>query len=732
MFDNWSTDYERDRSWAGIARGIRGLVVTSVIAGVLVATSIAPIAAVTGVAGRDTLNTFDSLPSDISLGGTAQRNQIFANRDGVPVKVAEIYDQNRKDLTWDETSQFLKDAAIAGEDRRYYEHGGVDPQSLARAAYGFITKTGDTGGSTIAMQVVKNIRINESQQLDTEKARNAAYKEAIRKSPARKVQEIRLAIALEKKYTKNEILLAYLNLAGFGKATYGIEAASERYYGISATDVTLPQAASLIAIVQTPDALNLSDPVNYPKNLARRNLILDNMLELKKITKAQHDEAIATPIESYVNPQLPSNGCLYASDAKFFCDYVSLKVKDLAALGATPEERDANWRRGGYELYTSLDLNQQAVAQQQVNERAPADESRFFLGAAAVAVEPGTGRILVMAQNKNYNNTPLATPAETSLNFNTDKQYGGSTGFQTGSTYKIFTLTKWLQAGHTLRESVNGSERKIPASQFRCDGVAGAGPAFDVGNDTPGEGGNQTVLSATARSVNGAFASMAQKLDLCEIRDVAQSMGVHRADGKELEPNPSSILGTNQIAPLTMAGAIATIAAGGTYCAPTAVDKIIDGDGNDLGGEPRQCVAAIAPNIAATDAYALTGVFTNGTATSANPRDGIPVMGKTGTTDGSYQNWLIGSTTKVAIAVWVGNIKGDPAKRTTKNPGGEQSLRRVSIGGTNGANVKLVVFKAMLQSFNANPAYAGTAFPAPDPALVSGRGTASPDSRVPR
>ena len=490
--------------------------------------------------------------------------------------------------------------------------------------------------------------------------------------------------------------------------------------------MSLPQAASLIAIVQTPDALNLSDPANYPKNLARRNLILDNMLELKKITKAQHDEAIATPIESYVNPQMPSNGCLYASDAKFFCDYVQRKVEDLAALGATPAERDANWRRGGYEMYTSIDLNQQDVAQQQVSERAPATETRFSLGAAAVAVEPGTGRILVMAQNKGYNNTPLATPAETSVNFSTDKQYGGSTGFQTGSTYKIFTLTKWLQAGHTLRESVNGSERKIPASQFRCDGVAGAGPAFDVGNDTPGEGGNQTVLSATARSVNGAFASMAQKLDLCEIRDVAESMGVHRADGGELDVFPSSILGTNQIAPLTMASAIATIAANGVYCAPTAVDRIVDSFGKELGGQTAQCNQALEPNIAATAAYTLESVFSNGTATAARAGDDIAIMGKTGTTDGSYQNWLIGSTTKVAIAVWVGNIEGNPAKKTSTNPGGEQSLRRITVARTNGANIKFAVFKGMLQAFNGTDEYAGAeSFPAPDPALVSGKGTAT-------
>ena len=732
MFDNGSIDYAPDRSRRNIARGFGGLVVASVVAGVLVATSLAPIAAVTGVTGRDSLGAFDALPSEISLGGTAQRNQIFATRDGQPVKIAEIFDQNREDLAWDEVSQFLKDAAVAGEDHRYYEHGAVDPQSLARAAFGFITDTGDTGGSTIAMQVVKNIRVNESQQLKTEEERDAAYAEAIKKSPARKVQEIRLAIALEKKYSKDEILLGYLNLAGFGRATYGVEAAAERYYSTSAKDLTLAQAASLIAIVQTPDSFNLGDPANYPKNQTRRDLIINNMLKYGYVTQEQHDEAINTPIESYVALSTPTQGCLYAADAKFFCDYVLRSVPYLTALGADADERAANFTRGGYEIYTSLDLNQQDVAQAQLNARAPADETRFALGAAAVALQPGTGKILVMAQNKDYNNTPQATSSQTSINFSTDYAFGGSTGFQTGSTYKIFTLVDWLKAGHSVRESVNGSERVIPANQFKCDGAVGAGPAFDVGNDTSGEGGYQTVLSATARSVNGAFASMAQKLDLCQIRDVAEDMGVHRADGNPLNTLPSSVLGINEIAPLTMAGAIATIAANGVYCAPTAVDRIVDSYGTELPGQAAECSQAIEPNIAATAAYTLKSVFATGTATSARLNDGVAIMGKTGTTDGSYQNWLIGSTTKAALAVWVGNIQGNPAKATTKNPAGEQSLRRITVARGNGANIKFAVFKEMLKSFNANPAYRGDAdFPAPDPALVNGKASTRAPTATP-
>jgi membrane peptidoglycan carboxypeptidase len=214
-------------------------------------------------------------------------------------------------------------------------------------------------------------------------------------------------------------------------------------------------------------------------------------------------------------------------------------------------------------------------------------------------------------------------------------------------------------------------------------------------------------MDATRNSVNVAFITMAQKLDLCDIRDDAMAMGVHRADGTPLKVFPSSVLGVNEIAPLSMAGAIATIGNGGIYCAPTIVDKIVGPDGKDLGGQPTKCVRAVEANIAATVAYALAGVMTAGTGTAGNPRDGIPIVGKTGTTDASIQNWLIATTTKVALAVWVGNIVGT------------QSLRRISVAGTNGYNTKFNIFRATMASLDTNPAYQGGAFPPPDPAFLN-------------
>ncbi|HEY8913254.1 transglycosylase domain-containing protein [Lacisediminihabitans sp.] len=710
---------------SGVIGGLIGLVGFSVLAGVLVTAMVTPALAVTSSAAKGAIGLFDNLPDYIQIGGQSQRNEIYALRAGAPVPIATVYDQNRQEVAWDGVSQFVKDAAVAGEDRRFYQHGGVDLQSLLRAGVGFVTKTGTTGGSTLAMQLVKNIRVQQALQEDTPAKIKAAYADAIKASPDRKLAEMKLAIGLEKRYTKNQILLAYLNITGFGGVTYGIEAAAERYFSVSAKDVTLAQAASLVAIVQQPNDQRLDNPAHYPVNKLRRDIILGDMLELGKITQKQHDEAVATPIASYIKLSLPNNGCLNAADAKFFCDYVVRNVTNLTALGASKAERAANWTHGGYKIYTSLDLDQQDVAQAQINKTTPNTETRFALGSAAIAMEPGTGKILVMAQNKDYNNTKDATAAQTSINYSTDQAYGGSTGFQTGSTYKVFTLTDWLQNGHGLQERVDGTPRTFAPNSFKCKGQP-TGSVYSPKNDSGGEGGSRTVLSATTNSVNVAFVAMAQKLDLCDIRDDATAMGVHRADGKELEAIPSSTLGTNQIAPLSMAGAIATIGAGGVYCAPTAVDKVVAPDGKELPGQEKNCTQAIDPKIAATVAYALKTVFTAGTATSANPRDGVDLVGKTGTTDGSYQNWLIGTTTKVALAVWVGNIQGNPAKRTAKNLGGEQSLRQISVAGSNGYSLKFTIFKTAIKSLNANPAYKGGSFPAPDSALLAGRSAIVP------
>jgi membrane peptidoglycan carboxypeptidase len=701
------------------AAAVLGTLAFSALAGLLVAVMVTPAVAVVGATVNNTVGIFDSLPDFIEIDQQPEQNNIFAMQDGQPAQIATIFDQNREEVTWEQVSDNAKNAAISGEDKRFYEHGGVDLQGLVRAAVTNAASGGvEEGASTITQQYVKNTFIQQALELPTEEERDAAYEAAIAPTIERKLKEMKLAISLEKEYTKQEILLAYLNIANFGGNTYGIEAAAERYYATTALNLTPAQAASLVAIVQSPSAMRLDYAENYESNKSRRDIILNAMLADGNLTAEQHAEAIATPVDqTTVIITEPSNGCMVANDhTRFFCDYVTNLVKDLTALGADAEERAANFKHGGYDIYTTLDLGLQTVAQDAVWNYVPKESTTLDIGSAAISVEVGTGRILTMAQNKDYNNTQAGGGASaTAVNYNTDRAYGGSSGFQPGSTYKVFTLLNWLQNGHGINEVVNGSARTVAQSAFTdtCGGPW-VGP-YQFKNDA-NESGRMTVANATAQSVNGAFISMALELDLCEIRDTAASIGVHRADGAELMTNPSGVLGTNEIAPLSMAAAYAAIASGGTYCAPIAVDRIVDGDGNELAGQNADCTKSLETDVATTASFAMAKVMSGGTATRANPRDGVEYIGKTGTTDSSNQTWVIGASTKVATAVWVGNVTGQFAMRKYFTP------TRVQ-----GSVLRHDIFRTIALAVDAKPELRGVDFPEPGRALLTGNGVTIPE-----
>jgi len=682
----------------------------SVFAAVLIVMMVIPVLGVTSNVAKTGFSFFNDLPSYIQLGKLSQANTIYATRGGSPSLIATIYDQNREDVAWGGVSPYSKDAAVAGEDRRLYQHGGVDVPSVARAAIGNVVHGAITSGSsTLDMQLVKNILVQQSLQISNATLRKVDYQAAIADTLSRKVREMKIAIGLDKKYSKQEILLGYLNITGFGGNTYGVQAASRQYFSVDASQVTIAQAASLIGIVQQPSYQNLATSKDYAANKVRRNQILKDMYSQKFISKAQLAVALSTPIAAKVKLSTVNSGCLYASDAKWACDYLQRLVPTLSSLGTSAADRTRRWARGGYQIYTSIDLAQQDVARAAVRADAPASESRFALGASAVSIQPGTGRILVMTQNKAFDNSgPDGGPTTTAIKFNTDRSLGGSSGSQTGSTYKIFTLADWLQNGHSLNKVVNGTSRTFPQSSFKASCSAPFVGAYSPKNDATGEGGPMSVITATQNSVNAAFVTMAQQLDLCNIRDVAQSMGVHRADGSPLVVTPSSVLGVNEIAPLTMAGAIATIGSGGTYCAPVIVDRIVDPVGASLAGQRPHCTRALTPRMDNAVAYTLATVMQRGTGTAGNPHDGVPLVGKTGTTDVADQNWLIATTTKVSLAVWVGNTQG------------HQNLRKITLAGTNGYNTKFNIFKTTMKSLDRDPLYRETEFPVPDQSLLTG------------
>ncbi|MCU1514446.1 MAG: penicillin-binding protein, partial [Microbacteriaceae bacterium] len=520
-------------------------------------------------------------------------------------------------------------------------------------------------------------------------------------------------------------------IVGMGSNTYGVESAANQYFSTTAKDVTLAQAASLIAIVQQPNLHNLSDPKFYPANKIRRDQILNAMYVEKYIDKKQLDEALATTIESEVHLSAPTSGCLHAIAAPLACDYVTKLITaspaastpglppQLESLGATPAERKANWEIGGYKIYTSIDLDLQKTAEDQLAVQTPSTEDRFPLGATANSVEVGTGRVLVMAQNKVFDDSleGAKDPTHSAVNFTTDFPYGGSNGFPTGSTYKVIDLANWLQTGHGLGDLVDGaSGQNYKAASFTAPCDPGALADFGPLKNDSGGGGVMTVKNALIGSVNNAFMQMAERQDLCSIRDTAIAMGAHRADGQPLTVNPNSILGSNEQAPLTMAGVAATIGSGGLHCDAVIVDRVVDPAGKDLPGQTRTCNQALTSDIAAGTADAMVGSMTSGTSSPGNPRDGIQIGGKTGTSDVADHVWIIGTTTKVATSVWTGNILGHTSLRKMKNP-----ITGSYYAGTSRFNI----FKAIMTQ--ADQMYGGDKFPAPSAAVIGGASSTVPN-----
>jgi membrane peptidoglycan carboxypeptidase len=638
----------------GAGSALLGLLAVAMIAGVMVTVGVAPAIALTGVAAKNTIASFENLPSDLTIANLQQKTEIYAQLDGKPHLLTSFYNQDREVIAWDDVPATVKNAAVAGEDVRFYQHGGVDPMGILRAVVANAGSGNSQGASTISQQYVKNICVQEAELLSTQKLVDAAYEVCTQGSVVRKLKEARLAIGLEKKYSKDQILLGYLNIAGFGGQIYGIETAAQYYYDKHAKDLTTAEAASLVAIVNDPNVLRIDEKSNIADNTVRRDYILGVELKHHMLTQEEYQKAIATPVKPKVTPSRA--GCQGAGVSGYFCDYVTHIVKQNPAFGKTPGARYNALVAGGLKIYTTLNLNLQRKAQKTMNQYVPMKSPVGNIASAATTVEVGTGRVLTMVQSKIYNNEPGSK--YTAINYNTDEAYGGSHGFQPGSTYKLFTLVDWLKQGHGLYESVDGNARTIPASNFTQCKKPYNGEAWSVGNDAAGEGGYRSVFNGTQLSVNGVFASMAEKLDLCDIRDTAKAFGVHRADKAPLEMYPNSIIGTNTVAPISMATAYAGMANNGMTCTPIAIDKVVKPDGSQIQVPTSTCKQSVDKQVAIAANSALHGVITGGTMAGDATPDGVYEIGKTGTTDDAYDTWAIGASSKVATAIWVGSVTG--------------------------------------------------------------------------
>jgi membrane peptidoglycan carboxypeptidase len=341
----------------GLFPAILGITGFGALAGVMVTAMITPALAVTSVGANSAIGVFDALPEFIEVGQQAQKNTLWAANSNNPedgyTQIAEVYWQDREEVSLDQMSPHVINAAIAGEDRRFYEHRGVDVNSVVRAALGNVV-AGDiqSGASTLTMQLVKNTYIQRSQYLPTVEEQQAAYQAAISTSFDRKLNEMKLAIGLEKQFSKEEILEAYLNITGFGGNTYGVQSASQRYFGKPASALTPAEAASLMAIVQYPTTRNLGNPDNFPANQARRDVILAAMFTEGYLTDAEYRRALSTRVDSqFVKISPPSAGCLAAHEyAKYLLRLRCKKRRKLREFGGHPRGTGAalarRWARG--------------------------------------------------------------------------------------------------------------------------------------------------------------------------------------------------------------------------------------------------------------------------------------------------------------------------------------------------------------------------------------------------
>jgi membrane peptidoglycan carboxypeptidase len=703
-----------------VAAALTGVLGMSAVAGVLVAAMVTPAIAVTSLAANNTIGLFEDLPDYLQIDNLAQKTELYATQGGQPVKFAEFYAQNREEVGWDEVSDNAKAAAVDTEDPRFYEHGGVDVQSTFRAlAQNVVGGSVQSGASTITMQYVKNVLVQKAETLSATdpEAGKKAYEEATQESTARKLKEMRLAIGLEKKFSKNDILLGYLNIANYGGTVYGIQSAARYYYGIDAKDLSVAQAASLVATVNYPTALRIDEPGNIPANQQRRDILIDNMLKHHSITQEQRDEAIATPVTPQITPSVSGCSAAQPVSAAYFCDAVKYTVENSDAFGKDATERTNNLNRSGYRIYTTLNLDLQAKATDDLRRQIPTTMNSIDVGSAMTSVEAKTGRVIAMVQNTDYGNGEGS--GVTSVNYNTDQNKGGSRGFQVGSTYKLVTLLEWLKEGHSVNEVVRSSNGTWSGRDFQdsCTGGNLGSDVLKVTNDGAAPGANRTVMSGTANSTNTAFMAMASELDMCGIGKTATDIGIHQAvPGTPLSNYVSDIIGSggNNIAPLSMAQAYATVANAGTTCDSILIDKVVLPDDTEITPPSANCREAVSPDVANTAAYALAGVM-GATGAAANTNDGTPLIGKTGTTDRAKDTWFVGSSTEVTTAIWVGSSTGqDIRQRTTRLPSGQLM-----------STARFAVWKPFMQAVNA--VYKGSAFPGPASSLTKTPTVSVPD-----
>ena len=524
----------------------------------------------------------------------ARKTRVYANDNAT--LLAEFYIENREPVTKEQVSLYVLEGTVATEDERFYEHDGVDLQGVARALYVNMQGGELEGASTITMQFVRNTILQE---------------EATEISFQRKVREAQLAYNLEDIYSKDEILMMYLNTINYGDGCWGIEAAAKNYFQKSALDLTIAEAATLVAIPQSPTYLN--PKTNPDACYERRNLVLNRMLNYGTITQEEHDAAAAEPLALNPAPAAAPDG-IYAYP--YFTSYVRQLLID--------QYSSSEVFKGGLTVYTTLDPNIQNMAESAAETQY--NQMDANLEVSLTAVDPDTGYIKAMVGGKNYYENQVNTAWQGARH--------------AGSSFKTFTLIAAIEQG------IN------PQTKIDCTGPYTLN-GWTVNNYGGANYGIRSIESATAVSSNTGYLRLAEQVSVPAANEVARKMGVT----SDIPNLPATTLGAVDVNTLEMATAYNTLAANGYHRDSVAITQIVSYDGTVVFQHEDAPEQVLTPEVSYAATKVLQTVFTasDGTAYNAQLPSGQPAAGKTGTSDDWSDYWLCAYTPQLTCAIWIGN-----------------------------------------------------------------------------
>ena len=661
--------------------------------------------------------------SDVVANGSAQLVEgdapaVSTMVDAKGNPIAWLYSQRRFEVPGDQIANTMKLAIVSIEDKRFAEHNGVDWKGTLTGLSGYMSGSADTrGGSTLEQQYVKNYQLLVVAQTDAER------RAAIETTPARKLREIRMALTLDKTFTKSEILTRYLNLVSFGNGAFGIQDAAQTYFGVNANQLNWQQAALLAGMVQSTSGL---DPYVNPEGaLARRNLVLDTMIQNVPQEAEALRAARAEPLGILPQPNQLPRGCIAAGDRAFFCDYV---LDYLSKAGISKDQV----AKGGYLIRTTIDPDIQNSVKSSIDGIA----SPGIDGIASVmsVIRPGKDnhQVVAMASNRTYG---LNTAAGETM----QPQPFSLVGDGAGSIFKLFTTAAAMDMGMGINAQLD-----VPG-RFEAKGLGSGGAKgcpkdkWCVENDGRYRG-TMNVSEALATSPNTAFAKLISQIGVARTIDMAVKLGLrsYAAPGSARAYDPNSnesladfikrqnigsfTLGPFEVNALELSNVAATLASGGTWCPPNPVDKVFDRHGNEVSVTTQTCEQVVPDGLANTLANAMSHDDQgNGTAAGSANSVGwnLPMAGKTGTTDAHRSAGFLGFTNTLAGASYVYDDSTDPGELCAF------PLRQCYDGNLTGGSEPAATWFGAINPIANN--FGEVKLPPTDPRYVDG----GPNSRVP-